>query len=544
MSAGTAPWLGDHARGYDRAAAAGARARSPTEKGRRFHAQSAVRPRPRHPRPAGRDRRPPRRPRHALELRRAEPPGQPPRATRCSRSACGRATAWSGAGRTRPASCAWCTPRARSAPPRCRSTTASRRRRRPTSSTTPTPWWSTPTPSTRALFARIRAGDAEACATCSSTTARAGPGHARRRRARRPRRATRERRRRRPGRRTATAMIYTSGTTGQPKGAVRRAVGDPAQIAAAARAHRLRARRRLPHHRAALSLRAGRLHRRSRIALGNTVVAAAQVRRRGLAAAGRRRYRVTTTFSAPTPIRLVCTPARGGEGALRPLEHAAHDRERGALVVRAQAGLPRRLPARTRSARSTARPSSAWTRSCAPRTSAGSRARAARPLRGSRSRSSTTTATEVDRSRTCPASSSCAARACFTTYHKAQEKFEADTRGDFHTVGDVAYFDEEGFYYICDRKNDMIISGGMNIYPAEIEAALDAAPRRPRDVAVIGIPSDEWGESVHAVVVRAPERALGAEEVSPTPASTSPATRSRARSRSPTSSRATPRARS
>ena len=92
-------------------------------------------------------------------------------------------------------------------------------------------------------------------------------------------------------------------------------------------------------------------------------------------------------------------------------------------------------------------------------------------------------------------------RSAFRTYHKAQEKFEKGRRGDWLSVGDVAYFDEEEFFYICDRKNDMIISGGMNIYPAEIEAALDQHPD-VLDVAVIGIPSEEWGEAVHAVVVR------------------------------------------
>jgi fatty-acyl-CoA synthase/long-chain acyl-CoA synthetase len=90
-------------------------------------------------------------------------------------------------------------------------------------------------------------------------------------------------------------------------------------------------------------------------------------------------------------------------------------------------------------------------------------------------------------------------KSAFQAYHKAKEKFEKGRRGDWLTVGDVAYFDEEGFFYICDRKNDMIISGGMNIYPAEIEAALDRHPD-VMDVAVIGIPSDEWGEAVHAVV--------------------------------------------
>jgi acyl-CoA synthetase (AMP-forming)/AMP-acid ligase II len=92
--------------------------------------------------------------------------------------------------------------------------------------------------------------------------------------------------------------------------------------------------------------------------------------------------------------------------------------------------------------------------------------------------------------------------ALFDAYYKADDKYEEDRRGDFHTVGDIAYRDEEGYYYICDRKKDMIISGGMNIYPAEVEAALEQHPGI-FDVAVFGIPSKEWGEAVHAVVVPA-----------------------------------------
>ena len=87
----------------------------------------------------------------------------------------------------------------------------------------------------------------------------------------------------------------------------------------------------------------------------------------------------------------------------------------------------------------------------------------------------------------------------FDTYHKATEKFEASRRGEWLTVGDIAYRDEEGFFFICDRKGDMIISGGMNVYPAEIEAVLVAHPS-VADAAVFGVPSDEWGEVVHAVV--------------------------------------------
>jgi fatty-acyl-CoA synthase/long-chain acyl-CoA synthetase len=103
-------------------------------------------------------------------------------------------------------------------------------------------------------------------------------------------------------------------------------------------------------------------------------------------------------------------------------------------------------------------------------------------------------------------------RTVFDTYYKNHDQFEADRRGEFHTVGDVAYRDEEGYLFICDRKKDMIISGGMNVYPAEIEAALEAEPRIA-DVAVIGIPSEEWGEAVHAVVVAQPGVALSEADV-------------------------------
>jgi fatty-acyl-CoA synthase/long-chain acyl-CoA synthetase len=89
--------------------------------------------------------------------------------------------------------------------------------------------------------------------------------------------------------------------------------------------------------------------------------------------------------------------------------------------------------------------------------------------------------------------------ATFATYYKDPEKYEKSKRGDWLSVGDIAYFDEEGFFSICDRKSDMIISGGVNIYPAEIEAVLVAHPAIA-DAAVFGIPSEEWGEAVHAVI--------------------------------------------
>jgi long-chain acyl-CoA synthetase len=85
------------------------------------------------------------------------------------------------------------------------------------------------------------------------------------------------------------------------------------------------------------------------------------------------------------------------------------------------------------------------------------------------------------------------------TYHNKPEKRAEIERDGFITSGDVGYIDEEGYVFICDRKRDMVISGGVNIYPAEIEAALHAVPG-VHDCAVFGIPDDEFGEALMAVV--------------------------------------------
>lgn len=84
-------------------------------------------------------------------------------------------------------------------------------------------------------------------------------------------------------------------------------------------------------------------------------------------------------------------------------------------------------------------------------------------------------------------------------YDGAPEKTDAAWRGDLFTVGDMGYLDEEGYLFLTDRKADMIISGGANVYPAEVEGVLyqhDGVA----DVSVIGVPDDEWGERVHAIV--------------------------------------------
>jgi len=84
-------------------------------------------------------------------------------------------------------------------------------------------------------------------------------------------------------------------------------------------------------------------------------------------------------------------------------------------------------------------------------------------------------------------------------YFKDKEKTDQTFRQNFFTVGDAGYIDADGFLFLVDRKSDMIISGGVNIYPAEVEHALINHPKVV-DVAVFGIPSEEWGEEVKAVV--------------------------------------------
>jgi len=84
-------------------------------------------------------------------------------------------------------------------------------------------------------------------------------------------------------------------------------------------------------------------------------------------------------------------------------------------------------------------------------------------------------------------------------YHKDKEKTEANRRDGFFTVGDIGYLNQEGYLFLCDRKTDMIISGGVNIYPAEVESALLTHPK-VGDAAVFGIPHEDWGEEVKAVI--------------------------------------------
>jgi acyl-CoA synthetase (AMP-forming)/AMP-acid ligase II len=96
-------------------------------------------------------------------------------------------------------------------------------------------------------------------------------------------------------------------------------------------------------------------------------------------------------------------------------------------------------------------------------------------------------------------------------YKNPQATEEASTFGWHHT-GDIGVIDEDGFVYIVDRKKDMIISGGFNVFPGEVEQVLWSHPA-VQDCAVIGVPDEKWGEAVKAVVELKPGAAATADEL-------------------------------
>jgi fatty-acyl-CoA synthase/long-chain acyl-CoA synthetase len=293
-------------------------------------------------------------------------------------------------------------------------------------------------------------------------------------------------------------MIYTSGTTGKPKGAVRPGVQNEEQTLALVGL--------IGYQTDDVYLTTGPLYHSGpggfallAMALGNTIVVQHKFDPEDWLRLVET-YKVTTTFTAPTPIRMICT--------LPPAVKDAYDRSSMKRLI------------------ANAAP---WTLALKKLYLADFPNDSLWEVYGSTELGVDTVLGPDDHLRK-PGSCGKAApgveitlfdeagkvvsephvkgelyvRAAnvFTTYYKAEDKYREDSRGDYHTVGDVAYFDEDGYFYIADRKKDMIISGGMNIYPAEIEAALDLSPD-VFEVAVIGVPSDEWGENVHAVVVPA-----------------------------------------
>jgi long-chain acyl-CoA synthetase len=97
-------------------------------------------------------------------------------------------------------------------------------------------------------------------------------------------------------------------------------------------------------------------------------------------------------------------------------------------------------------------------------------------------------------------------------YHRDAEKTSRAFKGSHFTVGDVGYLDEDGYLYLSDRKADMVISGGVNIYPREIEDVLYTHPGIA-DCAVFGIPDESWGEILVAMIQPSKGAELGEDEV-------------------------------
>jgi long-chain acyl-CoA synthetase len=104
-----------------------------------------------------------------------------------------------------------------------------------------------------------------------------------------------------------------------------------------------------------------------------------------------------------------------------------------------------------------------------------------------------------------------AAHPDFTYHNRAEKRAEIDRDG-FITSGDIGYIDQDGYVFLCDRKRDMVISGGVNIYPAEIEAVMHVLPG-VHDCAVFGIPDAEFGEALMAVVEPQPGARLDVADI-------------------------------
>jgi fatty-acyl-CoA synthase len=97
-------------------------------------------------------------------------------------------------------------------------------------------------------------------------------------------------------------------------------------------------------------------------------------------------------------------------------------------------------------------------------------------------------------------------------WNKPEETAKVMSADGYFASGDIGIMDERGFVKIVDRKKDMIVSGGFNLYPREIEDVISTHPAVGA-VAVIGVPDDRWGEAVKAVVVLRPDASVDPEEL-------------------------------
>jgi acyl-CoA synthetase (AMP-forming)/AMP-acid ligase II len=304
-------------------------------------------------------------------------------------------------------------------------------------------------------------------------------------------------------------MIYTSGTTGKPKGAYRKITDQSTAVALIGF---------IGYTPDDIYLTSGPLYHSGPLAfmgvgltLGQTII----LQRKFEPADWLRlvdKYKVTSTFSAPPPIRLVC--------ALPAEVKARYDRSSMRIMLANAAPWSFTLK---QAYLADFAPDSLWEVygstelgvNCvlAPQDQLRKPGSCGKPAPGVAIRLLDADGNEVTGTGPGhPGELYVSSTAVFHEYYKQPESYRAAMQDGFHTVGDIAYRDEEGYYYICDRKNDMIISGGMNIYPAEVEAALEQHPGI-FDVAVFGIPSEQWGEQVHATVVLAPGASLSEADV-------------------------------
>ena len=305
-------------------------------------------------------------------------------------------------------------------------------------------------------------------------------------------------------------MIYTSGTTGKPKGALRRSGGDPSQSQALMAL--------IGYQPDDVYIPTGPLYHSGPLgfmgigqALGQTVVLQRKFEPEDWLRLVST-YRVTSTFAAPTPIRMVCN-----------LASEVKEKYDTSSMKRMIANAAPWSFALKQMYLSDFPSDSLWEVYGSTELGVNCVMKPADQLRKPGSCGQPSPMVEIklfdDDGREVvgfgPENTGelfVKSPSVFADYYKQHDKFLADQKHGYQTVGDIAYRDEEGFVYICDRKKDMIISGGMNIYPAEIEAALEAHPDI-YEAAVFGIPSEEWGELVHAVVVRRPGSSLSEDDV-------------------------------
>ena len=305
-------------------------------------------------------------------------------------------------------------------------------------------------------------------------------------------------------------MIYTSGTTGKPKGALRRGAGDPAQVMAMLAM--------IGYQPDDIYITTGPIYHSGPggfMAIAQTLGQTVVLQRRFDPEDWLRlvdKYRVSSTFSAPTPIRMVCNQPADVKARYdrRSMKRMIANAAPWSFALKQQylADFPgdslwEVYGSTELGVNCILEPGDQLRKpgSCG-------RAAPAVEIKLFDDDGNEVTATGPDH----PGELFVRSPSVFADYYKQHDKYLEDSKNGYQTVGDIAYRDDENFFYICDRKKDMIISGGMNIYPAEIESALEHH-RDIYEAAVFGIPSDEWGESVHGVVVVRPGAHLTADEV-------------------------------